>query len=166
MINKPRTSCELPATIDSKINRLLIVLLIGLIITGCASGLPELRPGYFEKPTREEDHGWIVEKHFRFYNGPRTVFYSIFEIDGKPVRIKNGFVEFTSYCKVDGINAVAFSVKGKPGYNGRYILQIKDKKQTLLRLSDYGSLGRWEGAVYNDYGVLWDAEKMTKTIDP
>ncbi len=150
----------------------LLGLILGTVLitltVACGSGLPELRPGYFEKPTSEERHGRISEKVYKFYNGPSTISYKILEVDGTAVRIPQGFVKTTSYSKADGIDAVAFTVHGKPKVAGHYILQVKDNdKQHLIRLCDFtGLIGIWEGAVYRDCGIEWDAKKMTKSKDP
>ncbi|MEZ5345472.1 MAG: hypothetical protein R2681_07960 [Pyrinomonadaceae bacterium] len=148
--------------------RFLPVLLIGMmLVIGCGSGLPELRPGFFEKPTAEENHGRISEKVYKFYNGPRTVSYKILEVDGSPVRIPEGFVKTTSYTKAAGIDAVAFIVRGKQKVAGHYILQVTDDKQHMIRLCDYtGFIGTWEDAVYRDCGLQWDAKTITMSKDP
>ena len=144
---------------------ILAGLILGFLALGCASGLPELRPGYFETPYEVNDHGRIVEKVYKFYNGPRTVFYTILEVDGKPLRIPNGFVKFTSYCEVDGIEAVGFTVRGKgEKAAGIYVLQLDGDKQIFERICDYkASVGRWKDTVFvPPCRTNWDAKKRSR----
>lgn len=133
-----------------------------MLITACGSGLPELRPGPFDRPTATATHGRITEKSYRRSNGPRTIFYKILEVDGKAVRIENGFVEFTSYCDCAGFDAVAFTVRGKPGAAGIWVLQLDGTMEIRERLCDYGPLGRWEGTLFKNCGVEWDATKKSR----
>lgn len=151
------------------------LLFISLFLA-CGSGLPELRPGFLDRPHKTQVHGRIVEKTYRFNNGPRTVFYKVLEVDGEPIRIPNGFVEFTEYCPVDGIDAVGFTVRGDSA--GIYVIQLNGDQQIFERLCDYGPPGVWKGTVFvpscNDIGwdasvrervkVRWDTEKKETII--
>ncbi|NNE98540.1 MAG: hypothetical protein HKN25_05915 [Pyrinomonadaceae bacterium] len=144
---------------------LFIALITGPLFVGCGSGLPELRPGLFTKPVKIINHGRIVEKRYRFQNGPSTVNYAILEIDGKPLRIPNGAVEFTSYCEVAGIEAIGFTVRGKgEKAAGVYILQLDGDKQIFERLCDYtGSVGSWKEAIFiPPCKTNWDAKKRSR----
>lgn len=138
---------------------------VGIVLCAlaCGSGLPEVRPGLFDRPSATVTHGRIVEKTYRRSNGPRTIHYKIFEVDGKAVRINDGFVEFTSYSDTPGIEAVAFTVRGKEGAAGIWILQLDGSKQMLERLCDYGPLGRWDGTLFKGCDVGWDATKRSRT---
>ncbi len=141
---------------------LMLAVLTVVLVMACGSGLPELRPGPFDRPTATSKHGRITEKSYRRSNGPQTIYYKILEVDGKAVRIENGFAEFTSYCDSPGIDAVAFTVRGKPGTAGVWILQLDGTRQIRERLCDYGPLGRWEGTLFKGCGVEWDATKRSR----
>ncbi|MCB1022938.1 MAG: hypothetical protein KDB79_01010 [Acidobacteria bacterium] len=141
--------------------RLILGSALIALTAACGSGLPELRPAIFVKPDKTIEHGRFVEKRYHFYNGPRTVNYAILEIDGKPLRIENGFVDRTSYCEVEGIEAVAFTVKGKgKGVAGFYVIQFDREKQIYQRVCDYKmSDVRWKGAIFSPpCETNWDAK--------
>ncbi len=152
-------------------------LLLTSLILACGSGLPELRPSLLDRPYKTQVHGRIVEKTYRFSDGPRTVFYQVLEVDGEPIRIPNGFIEFTEYCQVDGIDAVGFTVRGDSA--GIYVFQLNGDQQILERLCDYGPPGSWENtlfvpgcdrigwnaAVRERVKVRWDTEKQETIID-
>ena len=143
--------------------RVVLMLAVSTVaLMACGSGLPELRPGPFDRPTATSTHGRITEKSYRRSNGPQTIHYKILEVDGKGLRIEDGFAEFTSYCDSPGIEAVAFTVRGKPGTAGIWILQLDGARQIRERLCDYGPLGRWEGTLFKGCGVEWDATKRSR----
>lgn len=133
-------------------------------VLACGSGLPELRPGMLDSPSSTATHGRIVEKTYKRSNGPQTITYKILEVDGSPVRIRDGFVERTSYATVAGVDAVGFTVRGPEGVSGIYVLQLDGSGQILERLCDYGALGSWDGPVFRPgtCKTRWDAKKKKR----
>lgn len=138
-------------------------LVILLVILGCGTGLPELRPRFFESPRKIENHGRFVEKHYQRANGPRTINYIILEVNGSPLRIPDGFIEQTKYCEVDGIEAVALQVRGTLESAGFYIVQLDGDQQIFERLCKYKMfMGSWEGAIFEECDTFWDAENRRR----
>ncbi len=142
------------------------LLLLTVVVLGCGSGIPEIRPGYFDQPTSIETHGRIVEKHYRLSRGIGTegsVDYIIIEVDGSPVRIPNGYIKDTKYCEVHGVDAVALQVRGSEESAGFYIFQLDGDKQIFERLCDYKMfMGDWEGPKFRECDTDWDAENKTR----
>ncbi len=121
---------------------------------GCA----KWQPGYFDKPTKIETHGRITEK--TYYSGD---FYKVLEVDGTRILIPDGYVEFTQYCKVKGIDAVVFTVRGRNEAPGVFVLQAHGDETILVRLCDYdSSLPLWRDAVIQPCDTGWDAIKRKR----
>ncbi len=151
---------------SSRLSRVLVCAVFIPAIIACGSGLPELRPGLLKQPTKTETHGRIIEKRFRFSNGPKTIFYGILEVDGKPIRIPSGSVRHTTYCEVDGIDAVGFTVRGNLDVAGIYILQVDGDDIIFERICNYGMLGIWKGPVFNACEISWDAKQKKRVPTP
>ncbi len=152
-----------PAKVDSSVNTkspkiidrtpaLFAILSLAVTLLACA----KWQPGYFDKPTKTETHGRITEK--QYYEGN---YYSVLEVDGKPIKIPNGYVDYTSYCDSDGIDAVIYTVRGKPGAPGIFVLQVHGKETIRERLSDYCrgglSVGIWKDGKIEVCETGWDA---------
>lgn len=140
-----------------------------LSLQGCGSGLPEVRPDVFSKPHSVETRGRMVQKAYRRANGPhRTINYKIIEVDGQPVRFKDGYIWKTSWCEVDGIEAVAFVARGKPGVvAGIWILQLDGNRQILERICEFNDRdpAPWDGAHFKGCEVGWDAQKKQRIVE-
>jgi len=122
-----------------------------------------VRPGLFDRPTSTSRHGPIVERSYKRSNGPRTLRYKVLEVDGEPVDIEGGYIEHTSWCTVEGIVAVGFTVRGPPGVAGIYILQVDGTDQILARICDFKPRpGNWNGSLLTACEVQWDAATKTK----
>jgi hypothetical protein len=132
------------------------------------AGLPEVRPGLFDTPVAVETHGRMVQKAYRRSNGPHdTIHYKIIEVDGRPVRFKDGYIWKTRWCAVDGIEAVAIVGRGKPGVvAGIWILQLDGNRQILERICEYNAMdpAPWDGASFTGCEVGWDARKKQRIV--
>ena len=135
----------------------LICLGFALACGGCP---PEFRPAIFEPAKHVQTHGAITEKHYRAHDGPQTINYIMISANGKTQKVPDGYVNRTSYCEVDGIDAVALQVRGGPGVPGIYIFQVDGSTRVFERVCDFSkSLHKWDNATYTCSGGGWDAKK-------
>ncbi len=126
------------------------------MLGGCDQG-GEYRPRFYERPSRELTTGPFHEAWYHRSSTHSRRSYAMVTVDGQPVRFEGSHVQRSTYCEVDGIDAVGLQVRGdNPGY---YVVQVVDGEAVTTRVCDYNPApARWDGARYQPVcHVHWDA---------
>jgi hypothetical protein len=139
----------------------ILVLLLPLFPACRSAG----RPGLFEKPIRTERHGRITADTYQYSGRTGLRSYQVVEVDGEPIDVADGFVEFTAFCEEAGIEAGVLLVRGENDAPGTYILQVDDSGQILTKICPFGPLDPWNGARYEGCDTHWDATTKQR-VDP